>query len=75
MLKLPIIPYTEQYKSILARLDAKQVWDGLLELTGGVEPVLLCWEKLQKPDEFCHRRMVAEWFGEQLGVTVEELEI
>ncbi len=73
MLKLPIIPYTEHYKSILARLDAQKVWDDLYQLTNGVEPVLLCWEKLRTPGEWCHRRMVAEWFCEKLGATVDEL--
>ena len=32
--------------------------------------VLLCWEG---PDKFCHRRIVAKWFEDSLGIEVPEL--
>lgn len=61
-------------KEILGWLDPKHAWDELHALTKGTEPVLLCWEKPPFTDEnFCHRRLVAEWFGEKLGVDVPEL--
>lgn len=58
--------YVRRYKyEVLDRLDPAQV---LKEL--GEDAVLLCWEK---PGEFCHRRIVAEWLEEELGIEVPEL--
>ncbi len=58
--------YVRRYKyEVLDRLDPAQV---LKEL--GEDAVLLCWEK---PGEFCHRRIVAEWLEGELGIEVPEL--
>lgn len=35
--------------------------------------VLLCFEDLSKPDQWCHRRMFAEWWQERAGAKVREL--
>lgn len=35
--------------------------------------VLLCFEDLSKPDQWCHRRMFAEWWQERTGAKVREL--
>ncbi|WP_149183281.1 hypothetical protein [Streptomyces sp. TRM49041] len=35
--------------------------------------VLLCFEDLAKPGEWCHRRMFAAWWREQTGAQVREL--
>ncbi len=74
MLRMRGEDYLVCYETILASLDPQRTWDKLHELAGGAEPVLLCWERppLVKPDNWCHRRYVAEWFAETLGVTVEE---
>ena len=40
----------------------------------GKEIVLLCFEDLRKPGQWCHRRMFAEWWEEKTGRKVEELE-
>lgn len=62
--------YIELYESeILGRLDARQVWNELHAITGGQEPILLCWEK---PGEFCHRQLVARWFRRELNILVGE---
>ncbi|WP_237929960.1 hypothetical protein [Buttiauxella sp. S19-1] len=62
--------YIELFQSeILAKLNPEHVWNELHVITGGVEPVLLCWEK---PGEFCHRQLVARWFRRELGIAVEE---
>lgn len=60
---------------IIGRLDPAETWDRLHQLVApGVEPVLLCWEKPPwTEDNFCHRRIVADWLGEKLGFTIEEL--
>jgi len=65
MLKMGEEEYRQKYQAILARLDPRKVYEDL-----GQEAVLLCWEQ---PGEFCHRRLVAAWLEEALGVTVPEL--
>lgn len=35
--------------------------------------VLLCYENISKPGEWCHRRMFAEWWEAQTGEVVAEL--
>lgn len=58
--------YRRRYKEeVLSRLNPEQVLKDL-----GEDAVLLCWEK---PGEFCHRQLVAEWLQETLGVAVTEL--
>lgn len=73
MLKMSHDDYHERYQQILRRLDPKETWDELHRLAGGAEPVLLCWESLTLPCEWCHRRMTARWFEAELGVEVSEL--
>jgi hypothetical protein len=65
---------------ILAPLDANVVANQLQELAGeGVEPHLLCWERPPFDDResdgtnWCHRRIVAQWFQDKLGIEVPEL--
>ena len=53
------------HEQVLSRLDPKTV---LQEL--GHNPILLCWEK---PGDFCHRIVVAEWLRSSAGVEVREL--
>lgn len=68
--------YRERYfREILGPLDAQKVWDELYALADGHEPVLLCHEHLLKLGDWCHRRMVAEWFEEKLGVEVPEMTV
>ncbi len=56
--------YTQCYKSeILAKLDPVKLAKTL------DNTILLCWEK---PGEFCHRRLVAEWLEAATGVSVPE---
>lgn len=58
--------YTEKYvEEILFPLDPQQVFEEL-----GKYSILLCWES---PDKFCHRRIVAKWLQDSLGVKIPEL--
>lgn len=40
---------------------------------GGLPLVLLCYEDLSKPDQWCHRRMLAQWIRRVANVEVREL--
>lgn len=74
MLRMPYEEYRPLYLEILAGLDPKQVWDKLHALAAPAEPVLLCWERPPlTPTNWCHRRMVAKWLEEQLGIEVMEM--
>jgi len=65
--------YREKYFHQLSLLDPLQVWNALHHLAGDHEPVLLCYEKGPfDSGNFCHRRMVAEWFETELGFVVPE---
>ncbi|MCY4527284.1 MAG: hypothetical protein OXB89_11840, partial [Anaerolineaceae bacterium] len=67
--------YLPLYHERLAALDAQLVWDELHALVPGEEPVLLCFEEPPlTADHWCHRQIVAQWFREELGQEVTELE-
>ena len=56
--------YEKQYRErVLSKLDPQKIYDTLKG------QVLLCWEN---PGEFCHRRIVAAWIEENLGIEVPE---
>jgi hypothetical protein len=62
--------YTHEFKKlVLEPLDASVVYKDLVDKFGE-HVTLLCFEK---PGDFCHRRIVAEWFEQELGVKVDEL--
>lgn len=66
--------YRELYfGEILGKLDPRVTFDTLVKLAGGAEPTLLCWERPPFTGaNWCHRRLVAEWFRETLGVELLE---
>lgn len=53
---------------VLDKLDPLSTYNSIVEKYGN-DIVLLCFEK---PGDFCHRRIVAEWFETHLGVIVPE---
>lgn len=68
--------YTECYNTQLTGLKAAVVYQSLLDLaslTGVGEPILLCFESAKTLDKNpCHRRLVAEWFWQELKIKVPE---
>jgi hypothetical protein len=57
--------YERRYRAeVLAALDPARVRQEL-----GDDAILLCWER---PDAPCHRRLVARWLEEALGIEVPE---
>lgn len=64
--------YTREFqKQVLNDLDAADIWKHLIK-NYGHDVSLLCYER---PGEFCHRRLVADWFWEQLSIAVSELSV
>lgn len=57
--------YDRAFRRRLSQLDPVRVYEEL-----GEEAVLLCW---CKHNAGCHRRMVAEWLEESLGIVIPEL--
>jgi len=75
MLKMDYPEYREIFmRDRLGVLDPQEQWDKVHELAAGAEPVMLCYESgpLTKAN-WCHRRLVAEWFETKLGHVVEEI--
>ncbi|MDR2611748.1 MAG: DUF488 domain-containing protein [Deltaproteobacteria bacterium] len=72
--KVPREEYERLYRAeILSPLDPRETWDRLHELAGGAEPVLLCWERPPlKGTNWCHRRLIADWFERELGRRIPE---
>lgn len=54
------------YKECLSMLDPVTVYDEL-----GESAILLCYEK---PNEFCHRHLVANWITRSTKINVSELD-
>ena len=71
---VPQDEYRTLYFDQLAKLDAQAVFDKLLELAAGAEPVLLCYERPPfSATNWCHRTMVSEWFKNTLDIDVLEI--
>lgn len=61
--------YTRRYKAeILAKLDIQKFLDQVRQITNGRNVALCCYEK---PDEFCHRQLLAEHLRAH-GIEIEE---
>ena len=68
MLHMEREQYTRAYNQLLKGLSPQEIVRFLEEVSGGKDVVLLCYEK---PEDFCHRQLVAEWLTRN-GVSVEE---
>ncbi len=61
--------YTRDYKrTVLNHLLPEQVYKDLKQISNGNDVALVCYEK---PENFCHRHIVADWM-EKDGYTVTE---
>ncbi len=61
------------YLDQLDALAAETILADLQRIAGDHPAVLLCWEMLAEPDEWCHRRLLACYIEEQTGIEVPEL--
>lgn len=57
---------TKRIISMVTRLDEKAQEEGK-------ELILLCYEDVRIPENWCHRTIFAEWWAEQMGELIEEL--
>jgi hypothetical protein len=69
MLRMEEEPYIVKFKSILGRLDPDKILKQINLLANGRDCALLCYER---PDEFCHRHLVAEWLNSNTGTEIKE---
>lgn len=71
-LKMEISEYTRRFTEKLSKLEAVEILEELKELSQGKDFALLCYEK---PGDFCHRRLVAEWIERKTGIEVPEYQV
>lgn len=57
---------------ILAKLDQEMVVQELVQLSCGKNIALICYEK---PSDFCHRHLVADWLGQIFFDRIGELQL
>ncbi|WP_406178036.1 hypothetical protein [Streptomyces canus] len=68
--------YEFSYRRLLNSYGIDRIYAelaGLYALNGGARLVLLCFDKLDKPGNWCHRTMWARWYLEQTGEEIPEL--
>ena len=62
--------YTRRYRSeVLSRQDIQQFLKTVEQASGGQDVALCCYEK---PEDFCHRHILADWIKEKLGIEISE---
>ena len=66
--------YIEHFnKEVLSNLNQASVYNELEQIVKDANGcVLICYEK---PEEFCHRHLVADWLEVGLNIKVKELKI
>ncbi len=70
--EVTIEQYIQMYKhDVLGMLKPENVLRDIERLSGGKDVALLCYEK---PGDFCHRRLFADWMLEQTGLEIPEWE-
>lgn len=62
--------YTRRYRSeVLSQQDMQQFLKTVEQVSGGQDVALCCYEK---PEDFCHRHILADWIKEKLGIEISE---
>lgn len=62
--------YVDAYfNKVLANVDPVSFLQECEKLSGGKDVALLCYEK---PDDFCHRHLLADWLEDQTGISIKE---
>lgn len=63
--------YLSMYKDILRKLNPEYLVNAIRYMSRGKDVALCCYEK---PEEFCHRHLLAEWLT-QNGYEVKEFKV
>lgn len=61
--------YLRLYDNILASQDANKIIEQIKLLGKGRDVALCCYEK---PEDFCHRHILAKWLTENTGIEIAE---
>lgn len=69
MLSMKDEEYKKAYAEILRHVDVVKLHRNILQIADGRNVALLCYEK---PGEFCHRRLLAEWMERSLNIEIPE---
>ena len=65
--------YTEMYKrNVLSQHYPSSIVEKIRRLSQGKDCALLCYEK---PGEFCHRHILADWLNKELNAGIEEYDV
>lgn len=64
--------YRKLYLAQLSTLDPRKVLSDLEALAGELTPALLCFEKPNDSEAWCHRGFVSAWMKDGLGLDVVE---
>ena len=64
--------FIKSYEDQLVSLSANKVYEDLVNLVSGFEPIIMTNISKKK---FCHRHLVAEWLENELGIIIEEYKV
>ena len=64
--------YIRLYKQILSGMYSGAILKSIESMGKGRDVALLCYEK---PGDFCHRHMFAEWFTKTTGIQIDEFAV
>lgn len=66
--------YEQKYRARLLNIGVDRIWMQLERFEKQGKPVvLLCYEDVRDPSQWCHRSIFAKWWCEQTGEIIEEL--
>jgi hypothetical protein len=74
--KMPYEQFREEYIKKVERKGIDWVLARLKQVSDrneGKDVVLLCYENVEKPGEWCHRRILADWITAQTGEEVLDI--
>lgn len=78
MFNLEPEPFKEAYYKKLYNIGSEKIKDMVIRFDKaaqqeGKELVLLCYEDIRIPSDWCHRSVFADWWAENTGEIIEEL--
>jgi hypothetical protein len=64
--------FIAKYRDHLARLDAREVLNRIGEMAAGFAGVALYCYESPTGSTWCHRALISQWLGQQIGLCVPE---